>query len=243
MLLRNYDNIMTRLRLPTPNVGIYQNGNFTDDTKLNIKQPNGQVTPASGNYASFSFNVPFAKWGTAVNTSGTSWLYAGASNLDCYGNVGVHYDDYKLTSFDVDPSSLSDSISISTPLFDAENKCWYQIRKQSYMANSDIIIKEIGVSNGSTNSSLNYIGNPGKNTAPLVYREVLETPIEVKNGQIYTISLTIKSSILDNKNFIITQWKIHCAGGKSIPVETIRALAEKYLTLVEQEELFNEVKE
>ena len=45
------------------------------------------------------------------------------------------------------------------------------------------------------------------------------------------------------KNFIITQWKIHCAGGKSIPVETIRALAEKYLTLVEQAELFNEVTE
>ena len=45
------------------------------------------------------------------------------------------------------------------------------------------------------------------------------------------------------KDFIITQWKIYCAGGKSIPVEMIRALAEKYLTLIEQEELFNEVKE
>lgn len=40
------------------------------------------------------------------------------------------------------------------------------------------------------------------------------------------------------KNFIITQWKIHCAGGKSIPVETIRLLAEKYLSIAEYDEMF-----
>lgn len=40
------------------------------------------------------------------------------------------------------------------------------------------------------------------------------------------------------KNFITTQWKIYCTGGKSIPLHTIYDLAEKYLTLAEQEELF-----
>lgn len=201
MLLRNYDNMMTRLRLPTPNAyQVFQNGDFTDETKLNIKQPNGQISQSSGGqYYNFGFNVPFSKWGTSIDKTGSSWLYAGSSDLDCYGNLGVHYDDYKLGNFDVEPSSLSDSISISNPEWDEQNKYWYQVRKQSYMANSDIIIKEIGVSNSSTSSSLYYIGILGKNSAPLVYREVLETPIEVKSGEIYTISLTIKSSILDNK--------------------------------------------
>ena len=40
------------------------------------------------------------------------------------------------------------------------------------------------------------------------------------------------------KKFITTQYKIYCSGGKSIPLHTIYDLAEKYLTLVEQEELF-----
>lgn len=41
------------------------------------------------------------------------------------------------------------------------------------------------------------------------------------------------------KKFITTQYKIYCAGGKSIPIHTIYDLAEKYLTLTEQNELFN----
>lgn len=201
MLLRNYDNMMTRLRLPTPNNNlIYQNGDFTDESKLNIKQPDGIVSMGSSSYSLFSFYIPFSKWGTTVSSGGSSWLYAGSSDLDCYGKIGVHYDDYSLGSFDTEPSSLSETLSISAPQYDEDSKCWYQVRKQSYIANSDIVIKEIGVSNSSTyTGGGTVIGLPGKSTSPLVYREVLPTPIEVKSGEMYTINLTIKSSILDNK--------------------------------------------
>lgn len=201
MLLRNYDNIMTRLRIYddalTP--ADTHNGEFLDTTKLNLKQLNGIVSAVSGTYYNFSFTVPFSQWGTSEKTASSSWLFAGSSDLDCYGNIGVSYDDYTLGKFDTTPSSLSDSISISKPYFDETENCWCQVRKQSYMANCDMIIKEIGVSHASTSTSVWYVGNAGYDTAILVYREVLENPIEVKSGQIYTITFTIKSSILDNK--------------------------------------------
>lgn len=45
------------------------------------------------------------------------------------------------------------------------------------------------------------------------------------------------------RDFILTQFKIHQAGGKSIGIERIKSLAAVFLTEAEREELFGGVSE
>ena len=102
----------------------------------------------------------------------------------------VTYDDYKITLI----SGLTgvSATEFQTGLIEDDTVFENTIKVIYTNSNADsIIIKEIG-------AYFNVVGNASSNYQILLYREVLDTPIEVPSGANAVISLTKRTSLYPN---------------------------------------------
>ena len=191
MLLRNYDNIM--LARMCPNNTSEAPGTTNDvfgDGKINVKYLDGKIYTLQGSYNYWCYN-PFNNFSEmSVNDYSSS----GSSNLICgSGFTPEHYDDYKLesgfTSNQV--KRVSGVHKLETPIYDETTDTWTFTYTRNFLANEDITVREIGV--------LSSVYKSGGSNACLVYRKVLETPLEVKAGNQFTLTFTATLSANPNK--------------------------------------------
>lgn len=193
MLLRNYDNIM--LARMCPNIGTSLSVSIADsfgDGKINVKDNSGVIKTIYPNNSTWCYD-PFSYFTENSNTC-TS-LNAGYSNLICgSGSTPEHYDDYNLESLFTDSqiSRVSNVHKIETALYDESTKSWTFTYTRNFLAKENITVREIGV-----NSGFYYSGGSYKTC--LVYRKVLETPLEVAAGNQFTLTFTATLSANPNK--------------------------------------------
>lgn len=186
MLLRNYDNIMIAKNRPVISGGTMASTDTTvfGDGHINIKDTSGVIQNIHISSITAYSPISYMTEGSITTLSSNT----GQSNLICgSGRTPVTYDDYKLdepftTQQVVYPSG---SHSVSNVEYDEENKCWIFTYQRSYTALQDITVGEIGIGYGHTFASGN--NNP---KYCLVYREVLETSIDVPANANFVISFT-----------------------------------------------------
>lgn len=191
MLLRNYDNIMLARMCPN---NTSETPATTDDVfgdgKINVKDISGNIKGLQGSHY-YWYNNPFNYFTeNRSNDCGGS----GYSNLICgSGSTSEHYDDYKLeTPFtNSQISSVSGVHKIKTPVYDETTGSWTFTYTRNFLANEDITVMEIGV--------LSSIFSGGGYYTALTYRKVLETPLEVKAGNQFTLTFTATLSANPNK--------------------------------------------
>lgn len=193
MILRNYDNVITALKLRTlasERAGSVISTDITTfgDGYLNVKCVSGEVgriySTAISPLCGFSSNEE----NDAATSNGYSNLVIGGSD------TAVSYDDYCLgeqfTSSQV--TAINNGKITESKVFDAVTNTFKTTYTRSYLANEDITIKEIGVKSG-----VNYTSS--KTYTCLMYREVLDTPIEVPKNATVTLTFTIIESANPNK--------------------------------------------
>lgn len=183
MLLRNYDNYQTILSLNHASYSTKFNVNTSvfNDSGLCVKNIQGY------NYEPIYYHnvAPFYIWSTGGNGCGTKFTFGSSDTAE-------NYDDYKLTTFvqNTDYSVIFSSLSNTTPVLN--EGVWENTVSQTFTALKDLTIKEIGVS-----QMVGY--NSGDETEILIYRKVLETPIEVPANANFVLSFTTKVSANQNK--------------------------------------------
>lgn len=202
MLLRNYDNYMiTRQILRSVNSDSkYYPFNDTStfgDGHINIKDYNGTIrvfAPATNTNGSNTGMTAF------------SYLTENVYNLSSSGcnlvvgsdDTPVTYDDYKLGS--IIPTSQIKAVnhSVSAPVYNENTKSWDTTYSKRYMANSDITIKELGI--------VEYLWSSIGAVFPLLYREVLSSPISVPANATVLVTFTMKVYDTPNKpaDYVVT---------------------------------------
>jgi hypothetical protein len=188
MILRNYDNIMTMLSRPAIGLNYVGTDNTVfGDGHLNAKSyNNGAII----NPYCEGLVTPFKKFSEAeVN------VYTGSSNLICgAGDTPVTYDDYKL-----DVAFTTDQVKVLSkfhkelePIYNESDNSWTFTYTKTFTAKEDIVVKEIGVTSG-------FYYNSSNQNGALIFRKVLDTPIEVPANANFTLSFTITKSANPNK--------------------------------------------
>lgn len=202
MLLRNYDNINVAYKFMNANPeGTTQYVVATDTTDfadghINIKSLDnviyGIYARSDSNYSVY----PLTVWGEdTIDTTSLSMGYSYFMLGD--GTTPVTYDDYKLDK--LIPKSiiapLKSTIRTSSLAYDSSDNSFSRTFRQTFIAYSDITVKEIGVKHctyASNSTSTNI--NP-----TLVYREILDQPVDVPQGATFVVNLTIKYFANTNK--------------------------------------------
>lgn len=176
MLLRNYD-LLCALQLSTFKKTVI------DTIRTKIKTTAGS---SIGNSTAFTSYIPFNNFIITNNVTGTngySTLVVGSDDTP------VTYDDYKISLI----SGLTgvSATEFQTGLIDNETIFENTIKTIYTNSNADtVIIKEIGVYYNVANNT---------SYATMIYREVLDTPIEVPSGANVVISLTKKINLCSNQ--------------------------------------------
>lgn len=190
MLLRNYDKLcafstLTHLYDASGNMGTTQydviNNIYPKATGGNILGLFTQARSAPG--------LPMTKFTNGLNGLGDI-TYHDCNLIVGTNNTPVTYDDYTMS-----PISTNDIKNIAHTYEFHEDENTGEIistYKKTFTAFNDITIKEIGVIQGVQNSSSSY-------QYVLVYREVLETPIEVPAAANVMITLTKRISPNSNQ--------------------------------------------
>lgn len=187
MLLRNYDNIevISRLRASTPAMPL--SGTYGLDDNFNIKPTSNETINYVGSHCDMSlFN--FKNGANSYGGGGVNYtnLIVGSSDTP------VTYNDTSLGASISTANITNLSESFTDPVYDEVNQTWTREYKKVFSAVSDITIKEIGIVKGLSCNSGNY------QKYFLVYREVLETPIEVPTGA--NVVITFKAIVSANPN-------------------------------------------
>lgn len=201
MLLRNYDNIMTakRLTIYGKDTTISTDTKVFGDGHINVKQDyNGSIKDI---YISTKWSIlplsSFAEYANDYNTGmefGVSNLVCGGGNTDVNGNVGVNYDDYDLAeTFTSSQVGLVPSSSKEEKVYNNDGSWTSTYSRMMVNLTDDVLtVKEIGVVCGF------YYSSSGRSNC-LVYRKVLDTPIEVPAGANFILSFTTTVSANPNK--------------------------------------------
>lgn len=185
MILRNYDNHIAMFQ-GTSSLGrstSYNGSSITQEVtdygegSLKCKSITGSVGDC---VISYEHALPFCHWSGGATTYNLSRLIIGDDN------TAVSYNDYKLGN-NITGKTTFVSQQIESCRLDITNNCIITNYKCVLMANEDITIKEIGVIYSDYN------------TQYLMYREVLETPIEVQANATVTMTFTKKVSVNPNK--------------------------------------------
>jgi hypothetical protein len=191
MLLRNYDNMMTAKKISSRASGsatVFGDGHLTAKDLLesvyNIHSPCSDWAYLPLAYFHYNFDID-SKDGAY-----------GYSNLICgSGNTSETYDDYKLASpfTSTQVSKIGQATFVTdTHTYNENDGTWTHTVTKTYIANESITIREIGVTSGFYYKNGNYHG------AALVYRKVLDTPIEVSAGATFVLSFTATVSANPN---------------------------------------------
>jgi hypothetical protein len=180
MILRNYDNVMINFKLMSSN-GSYPNAyvGFGGDS-LKLTYTNGGVS----DFNSSCSVVPFLRFKTSENKYNdlNEW---GLSNLVCGNdNNPTTYDSYTIENLS---NAKPLSQAVDDVVYDETTQTYSRTYRKTYMANEDLVINCIGVAYSIYNSSV------------LVYRKVLDAPIEVPANANFTLSFTMKASATPNK--------------------------------------------
>lgn len=183
MILRNYDNYVA-WQMGNPDTSKSQDELVFGDGYMTVKNRSGRV------YNIYRQNqyLPFGLFMESAITEATS---SGSSNIVCgSGSTPEHYDDYKLEApFTNTQVTSVQGVSISEkPLYDKDTNTLTYSYTRNYRANEDITIREIGVLYYALNSDV-----------ILVYRKVLETPLEVTTGNQFSLTFTSVVSLNGNK--------------------------------------------
>ena len=195
MLLRNYDNFMTLISLG--NLTGVDAGDKTsfDDEHLCIKGWNSntlytvRINTSNGTFSPFQMFSYSTGSGSAVFYSGPtncSTLVAGS------GDTPVTYDDNDLANVFTPSQVQKISCSAGDAIYNPTDKTWEKTHTCTCLAKEDLIIREVGVTH-SFYCTYNSV------TIALVYRKVLDTPIEVPVNANFVLSFTTKVSANPNK--------------------------------------------
>lgn len=182
MLLRNYDNLMAisgMLKTRGTNNYISSDEGFGDGI-LSVKRV----------YPDTVSRVVNSDWGyeplsTFEGIQYTESFSTGSSNLGVgSGSRPVTYDDNKMES-PLHLTFVNHSFDYS---YDEENNALVSNYRKIFSTTTDVTIREIGI----------LYTAPGTG-AILVYREVLESPIQVPAGSNVVIKFTKKQSLNQNR--------------------------------------------
>ena len=187
MLLRNYDNIQILFNYAKP-MGYPQctDKDVFGDGHLNIKSTGGSIVTRYNGGNQYNQNL-FGSFYLGENELASNTAnYELQSNLIIGGgDTPVTYDDYCLTSMFSKTQVTANLQQHENLYYDDINRIWVSTYKKLFLANEDITVKEVGVTTRvRTAKSYDY--------DYLIYRDVLETPIEVKAGELVAITFTTK---------------------------------------------------
>lgn len=184
MFLRNYDNLMVALNTPS----VTKNGKVAStDTKifgdgyLNFKDTSGSIHTIG--MSSKNVLSPLLYY---IENNPNDY-YSGSGNIIIgNGSSSVTYDDYQLHTLisTSDISTVTNGTTIERNYDDATGE-WTSIVKKVYCALKDTTVTEIGISTGCY-----YDGT--YTSAVLIFRELLETPVEVPANSNVVISFAFK---------------------------------------------------
>lgn len=224
MWLRNFDNLQV-IRLN----GAVESAtpDFFGNGSLSLKKTSGYVTPLnytliaeSSDSRNICTNYPlkisdFSNWNDATSLSefGKKKDSKGLCLIFGSNNQEVSYDDYTIEPFMKEEEELKLSFvsqGISSLIYNQSNGKFYSIMDKTVRNDNeeDITINELGIIIGSSMSSNSYLWgyyNNNNNSSGgifLLYREVLENPITLRKGELYTFN--IKFEIQTNNNNLIT---------------------------------------
>jgi hypothetical protein len=197
MILRNYDNIMAAKKCHSTSTGT---ATEFGDGYLTAKVYIGDVHNIYANHHGW-VHLPLSHilHSASINqNASTSISSIGSSNIICgSGNTDVSYDDYKLASgfTSKQVTKPSDETGVTETInYDENEKVWIHTVNKRYTANENITISEIGII-----SDFAYSNSSSAFKSALVYRKVLDTPIEVPAGANFILSLTTTVSANPNK--------------------------------------------
>lgn len=225
MWLRNFDNLQV-IRLN----GAVESAtpDFFGNGSLSLKKTSGYVTPLQyGIIAEASTSkcictaYPLkisnfsSNWNDATSLSefGEKTDFKGLCLIFGSDNKEVSYDDYTIKPFMKEEKELKLSFvsqGISSLIYNQSNGKFYSIMDKTVRNDNeeDITINELGIIIGSSANvsryTWNHYNNNNSNSGGifLLYREVLENPITLKKGELYTFN--IKFEIQTNNNNLIT---------------------------------------
>lgn len=225
MWLRNFDNLQV-IRLN----GAVESAtpDFFGNGSLSLKKTSGYVTPLSyvliaesSGSKNICTNYPLkisdfsSSWNNATSLSEFEEKTDSRGLCLIFGsnNTEVSYDDYTIEPFMKEEAELKltfVSQGISSLIYNQSNGKFYSIMDKTVRNDNeeDITINELGIIIGSSFSSSSYTWNYYNNNNDssggifLLYREVLENPITLRKGELYTFN--IKFEIQTNNNNLIT---------------------------------------
>lgn len=186
MLLRNYDNIMTLKALGSTDTTKYLDTSGFGDGILSLKMVSGTMCSVLNTYAPAPFNLFDTSYSNAID-----YFNSRSSNLIC-GSLGggedVTYDDYTLN---VITNFKYVSSSISGVVYDSTDNSYSVTFKKTYFNNTGAVqtVGYIGVSYRPSGDAYHF----------LVYKEKLETPVEVPVNASITLTFTQKVYANPNK--------------------------------------------
>ena len=228
MWLRNFDNLQViRLNGAVESA----NPDFFGDGSLSLKKTSGYVTPLtydtiaeeSSTHKSICNNYPLkisdfsSSWNdsTSLSEFGEKYDSKGLCLIFGSNNQEVSYDDYTIEPFMKEEEELKLSFvsqGISSLIYNQSNGKFYSIMDKTVRNDNeeDVTINELGIIIGSTaretssTYSWNYYNNNNTSSGGifLLYREILQNPITLRKGELYTFN--IKFEIQTNNNNLIT---------------------------------------
>ena len=191
MFLRNYDNI----RLSSSMISIPSTGGFNLNGRLAVKGWYGDVTGVYNSTHNFKF-APASSTGSYNDNSVVKTNYDG---IDYYklvvgsDDTPVSYDDYQLKGLISTNDIGFVTSSTADVIYDENDNTVSQTYSKIFVAKNDITIKEIGITGICNNTGGGYKQNS------LIYREVLQTPVEVPQGANVVVTFTLKRTLYDNQ--------------------------------------------
>ena len=193
MLLRNYDNFITAITSLNSLIN-YQSSvlsSYVDvfgDGHINVKNMAGKITQIRAGQNAQSV-APLSNFGE--NDNGTNAGTNQSSLIVGGGTKEVSYDDYCLDNqFTTSQVTYVSNTQTKSRVYDETENAWVSTYKRIMTAKEDITITEIGVKH--------FYYEQYSNTM-LVYRELLETPIEVPANANFVLTFIQKIYANPNK--------------------------------------------
>lgn len=191
-ILRNYDNYMAAINLGIISTATSSVSQATDvktfgDGHINITNTWGSLV--NFGYSSQNRIPPFSLW-TNEGNKDANLNASQRTNLICgNGTKEESYDDYGISLI----SNLTPiTHQVKGRIYDADTKTWSVVYEKTFNTLNDITITEIGAVYNGYNTN-------GGGLGVLVYRKLLDEPIEVPAGANFILSFTTKVSANPNK--------------------------------------------
>jgi hypothetical protein len=145
MFLRNYDNILTAFQFGYPG---YTSTNTFQDGSLTLKTTGGSyysIYISRDGYGTFNTGLFGYTYGTVnANYYYSYGLVIGSGNKNNLGEVGVDYNDFKLSNMLTSSDLLYVKSSYSDVMYDDELKTYTRTYSKTFQTVREITIREIG---------------------------------------------------------------------------------------------------